>query len=503
MPKRDKYWLKSFVSRICDQIEEYRGKPPNYIEVQGLIQRFVKNNPDADPESIDWVSHYDPRLEYSEILQRFKEAYPGYKWEEEEVREKQYDEERYFNELLDYLRRQAEELPKELRLRLVRELSAELGLPAVEAKRLEEAIKAEAEKPPERPRKRVVVDFMLIAKYPPLPEAKNIAQAFSFDELDEAVYDRACERVLEAAERGIVSAKLEDPLTEFLSYPIATGIVAWIYDRWLASRYALAEARRIEKLLMVDEPEVLEFVAKKCLKTVEYVPGSEDPEVRMLAKYGDYRIKLKEYLRVTTEARLNTDQRWKLINRVAQRGYIYLSPAELARIVRAYVQTVLRNAVLRTAANRRLIPPKIRDAAESIRPRLGEIISRLRKEITGIPEDMPPCMKLIQQRILAGEDVSHFENFAIAAYLLNTGKTVDDVLALFSHRSDYDEKIARYQVEHIAGLRGSRTRYRPPSCQKLKTAGVCVEAGKHCPRNIRNPLDYRLPKKQNNPSYIT
>ena len=92
MPKRDKYWLKSFVSRICDQIEEYRGKPPNYIEVQGLIQRFVKNNPDADPESIDWVSHYDPRLEYSEILQRLREAYPQYKWEEKEVREKQYDE---------------------------------------------------------------------------------------------------------------------------------------------------------------------------------------------------------------------------------------------------------------------------------------------------------------------------------------------------------------------------------------------------------------------------
>jgi len=99
-------------------------------------------------------------------------------------REKQYDEERYFTELLDYLRRQAEELPRELRLRLVRKLSVELGLPAVEAKRLEEAV--EAERPPERPRKKVVIDLALIEKYPLLPEAKKIAQAFSFDELDEA-----------------------------------------------------------------------------------------------------------------------------------------------------------------------------------------------------------------------------------------------------------------------------------------------------------------------------
>jgi len=44
LPKRDQYWLKSFISRICDQIEEYYGRAPNYIEVQGLIQRFVKNN---------------------------------------------------------------------------------------------------------------------------------------------------------------------------------------------------------------------------------------------------------------------------------------------------------------------------------------------------------------------------------------------------------------------------------------------------------------------------
>ena len=504
MPKRDKYWLKSFISRICEQIEEYRGRAPNHIEVQALIQRFVENNPDADPEEVDWVGVWDPTLTYSENLRRFQKTYPGYRWEREEVREEGYDEERYFSELLDYLRKQAEELPRELRLRLVRELSAELGLPAVEAKRLEEAIEAEAEKPPERPRKRVVVDFMLIAKYPPLPEAKNVAQAFRFDELDEAVYDRACERVLEAAERGIVSAKLEDPLTEFLSYPIATGIVAWIYDRWLASRYSLAEARRIEKLLMVDEPEVLEFVAKKCLKTVEYVLGSEDPEVRMSGKYGDYRIRLKEYLKVTTEARLNTDPRWKLINRVAQRGFIYLSPAELARIVRAYVQMTLRNAVLRTASNRRLIPPRIRDAAEKLRPRLGEVVSRLRREITSIPADMPPCMKLIQQRILRGEDVSHMENFALAAYLLNTGRSVEEVLQIFSHRSDYDERIARYQVEHIAGLRGSRTKYRPPACSKMAALGLCVEGGKHCPKWIRNPLQYRLPRSQKcrEPSYI-
>jgi len=149
MPRRDQYWLKSFVSRICDQIEEHYGSPPNYIEVQALIQRFIRNNPDADPEAIDWVSCYDPRLEYSEMLRRLKERYPMYRWEEGV--EERYDEERYFSELLDYLRRQAGELPRELRLRLVRELAEELGIPSFEARRIEEGVvERPAGRPPER-----------------------------------------------------------------------------------------------------------------------------------------------------------------------------------------------------------------------------------------------------------------------------------------------------------------------------------------------------------------
>ena len=123
--------------------------------------------------------------------------------------------------------------------------------------------------------------------------------------------------------------------------------------------------------------------------------------------------------------------------------------------------------------------------------RIGEAISRVRKELEAVSREMPPCIQLIQKRIIAGEDVSHFENFAIATYLLNAGRSVDEVLELFKHRSDYDERIARYQVEHLAGLRGSRTRYKPPSCDKLRSLGLCVEAGKHCPPRIRSPLHYR------------
>lgn len=426
----------------------------------------MKDNPEADPSDVDWISYYDPRLGYSEVLRKLKKAYPQYRWEAER---KEYGEERYFSELLDYLRRLAEKLPRELRLRLVRELSAKLELP-VEG--------AEAEKP----KRKVIIDLELLAKYPLLPEAKSVVSAFRFDELDEKVYDRGCERVLEAIERGIVSARLENPLIELLSYPVAIAIVTCLRDGWLRRRHAYAEGRRVERLLMVDEPEVLELVAGKSLKSVDRADDS---------RFGDYRLRLREYLSTIVSCGLNADSRWKLVNRVVRRGWVYLTSLELTRVVKA----VYQSATLRRLqdSSPRGVPEKIRVLAESLKPRLGEVLSRLRRGLAEAAgsRKLPPCMRSIQVRILAGEDVSHFENFTLAAYLLNTGRSVEEVLEVFKHRMDFDERVTRYQAEHIAGLRGSRTKYRPPSCSKLRSLGICVEAGRLCPKGVRNPLDYR------------
>ncbi|MEN3048314.1 MAG: hypothetical protein ABDH63_05990 [Candidatus Caldarchaeales archaeon] len=84
----------------------------------------------------------------------------------------------------------------------------------------------------------------------------------------------------------------------------------------------------------------------------------------------------------------------------------------------------------------------------------------------------------------------------VAAYLLNAGHTVDEVIGLYAQRPDFDERVARYQVEHIAGLRGSRTKYTVPSCQTMRTHGLCVENGRLCPVNIKNPMQYASRKEK-------
>ena len=55
----------------------------------------------------------------------------------------------------------------------------------------------------------------------------------------------------------------------------------------------------------------------------------------------------------------------------------------------------------------------------------------------------------ILARIRSGEDVSHIENSAISSYMVNAGYGIDEVVDVFKERSDFDEKIARYQDEDI------------------------------------------------------
>ena len=67
--------------------------------------------------------------------------------------------------------------------------------------------------------------------------------------------------------------------------------------------------------------------------------------------------------------------------------------------------------------------------------------------LSGDYTKMPPCMRSILERILSGENVSHFERFAVAAYLLNyLGLSIDEVIGIFSKVPDFREDVTRYQL---------------------------------------------------------
>jgi DNA primase large subunit len=126
--------------------------------------------------------------------------------------------------------------------------------------------------------------------------------------------------------------------------------------------------------------------------------------------------------------------------------------------------------------------------------RLKQLASEKRGEIRleEVPRGIviaafPPCIKGIYDTILCGRSTSHIGRFALTSFLVNIGMTVEDVIDLFRSVSDFDERMTRYQVEHIAGARGSRTKYIPPRCDTLRTHGICLATDEVC-KKIRHPL---------------
>jgi DNA primase large subunit len=79
--------------------------------------------------------------------------------------------------------------------------------------------------------------------------------------------------------------------------------------------------------------------------------------------------------------------------------------------------------------------------------------------------------------------------FTLASFLANIGASDDEIVKAFKPASDFSERMTRYQVEHIGGKRGGRTKYTCPKCDTLKTHGVCYKPDDVC-STIRNPLIY-------------
>jgi len=450
-------------------VRRYHGRGINFVKLKALIRRFLDNNPDADPESIDWTAVYDDSMEFDELVEAFEREYPMFKW----GRDEPMAQEEYEDSKINYIIAQAEDLSEDSLKSLINALEERLGI---------ERQPAEAEvqqtSPPEAPetpqtvqQPKVVVDLKLLAKYPWLEEARQFLKAFYLNKLSDDVISRGRERILEALDRGElgVTPKLENPFVELLSFPIAKAIVATINDDWLKRRWSLAEASRCERLLHLEQQHVFDFLLKRLDMTVE--------------RHGEgYRIRFNDYL--SSAGDLLRDVTWKLVNQRLHGGWVYISKTRLTRLVRQHLYTSLHRSFENT--------PKVTKIPENLSTVMADVVERLqeikaRQKPLKVSGRTPPCIEAIRQRLA---DASHTENFAYAAFLINRGYSVEEVVREFSVRSDFREDIARYQVEHIAGLRGSRVKYRPPSCQTMKSIGLCIKDGQLCPKNIRNPLEF-------------
>jgi len=326
------------------------------------------------------------------------------------------------------------------------------------------------------------------AKYSFLKIGLNLLEALNIkiEDLTQPGYakavERGKERVIQAILKGEISAELTDPQIELLSYPIAAMFVTLIGDPFLNRRYALAEAVRAYNLLQREpEEKIIQIAIDEFNWDIHRDPENIDGETYAL------KISFHDYLRVAVGFH---EPKWKLVNRKMVGGYVSITGVEAARLMQVEVENWV---------NEKIANPSKYPLPRLLEEKLDEICrvfaeNRQKLSGSGLPDEVvneafPPCINYCLEGLLAGRRASHMERFALTSFLVNIGMSIDQMVSLYTSVTDFDESLTRYQIEHIAGMKGNRTKYTPPNCNTLRTHGICRNPDALC-NKISHPLNY-------------
>ncbi len=351
-----------------------------------------------------------------------------------------------------------------------------------------------------------------VRKYPFLADISSILKSrFGIDDIGlflthrQEYLELGLERVKNAIRLGSIPVEhIGSAEKEVLTYYTALILARLSRDKWLISRLALAEAERAARLLSTDDASVVETVGKRVgLQTIQY----HDPPLREpIARVGtmiiyrsyEFSISFVEYVRVAY--RLIGDPAWRPTNLPVLKGRIYMDKQRSVRLIKEAIMDYIIAQVMK------LDVELVNDTLSRYVNTLEEFLSKYRRQRINqkgkmkLHQDVsgdaviersafPPCMTELVAKLENGEHLSHHERFAIATFMLRIGASIDDVVDLFRNLPDFNERVTRYQVEHLAGLRGSMKKYYTYSCEKMKTLGIC-----RADCNTRSPIQayYRL-----------
>ncbi len=324
------------------------------------------------------------------------------------------------------------------------------------------------------------------AKYPFTNEAAEYVKS-----LDINVNDLASEEfsvVLDLAEKRIIGALTAGKIDsepqgepEILAYPTALMFMSLAGDERARRRYALGESKRAYELLRQESPELLMQIADHTFGWNARIVNREIGET--LYEFG---LSYPDYLRNAVKIR---DPDWKLTNRVLEQGYVYCDKDEFARLLKEEIEA---RVLSRITGQHGSIPEAMASRVERIRK-----LVVARAQMYGVEEmpkavlatAMPPCMKALLSNLASGKHIPHIGRFAMTSFLSNIGVADEEIIKMFHSQSDFAERIARYQVEHISGSRGGKKKYTSPSCKTMKTHSLCINPDQIC-ATISHPLSY-------------
>lgn len=301
------------------------------------------------------------------------------------------------------------------------------------------------------------------------------------------ILERAEDRVKNALLNVTVGKKTKDNI-EIPSFPVAIVLVIATENSFIKKRYALAEAKQAVADLLNEPEEKIVKIAQDFGWKIALTPkenlGVDSPF--------EFSVSFTDYLR--NSAHLH-DKKWKLTNSILVHGSVYLNKKDVVRLLE---EEVRRRVEKRLNVKLQKCPPELGVVAEQLKKLASEVIGTIETE--ELPKSVvksayPPCIQALLETAKSNHHLSHIERFTLTSFLVNIGMSSENVNELFKTFSDYNERLTRYQIEHIAGERGSATRYTPPQCSLLQTHGVCKYRDDLC-RIIYHPLAYYKRKQR-------
>ena len=328
-----------------------------------------------------------------------------------------------------------------------------------------------------------------LAKYPFLKETAERIRPLGLQIAEltspemKPILKRAEERVREAILYTRINRDLRSRNVdiEIPSYAVALLLVSATENSFIKKRYALAEAKQAS-VDLVNEPleKVLRIAVNFGWKISLGTRSSLLPQ--------KFILHFSDYLRNVTQ--LSTNNEWKLVNRLLIDGNVYLNQPDIVRLLEEEIRRQIEERL--SPMELAKVPEKINEIVDKLKKLAAEKIGTF--EIDDFPktivqEAYPPCIKVLYDAASASRHLSHVGRFTLTSFLLNIGMTSEKLTELFRSFSDFNERLTRYQVEHIAGGGGSGTRYTPPNCETLQTHNVCINRDSLC-NGARNPLVY-------------
>lgn len=306
-------------------------------------------------------------------------------------------------------------------------------------------------------------------------KSKNI----QIDNIEEPVIKRAV-LMLSYAFKGkeYLPENMPDELLrkEILAFPVAKILLSYLDDIVLNEKFASMVSNSVFKYLELEESKAETML--DLAKEMEIDFNLTDPNNEK-----DFFIKIPIHSFIKIHFR---NKSMKLVNQHVDRGMVFCNQNRFARFLSELAFTNIYSSLPVDTSN---LPEIFKEVSMQLK---GQLTERRKTEFNAIMKEkvdvngFPPCYSALYSDLLEGKNLSHLARFDLATFLIAIGMPLPAIIDLFRNAPNFDEHKTRYQLERLAGKKG--TRYSPPSCAKLKSHGLCPNPVV-C-RNYKHPVSF-------------